>query len=66
MDNYKAALRSLLSTPGPALVVIATLAIAIGANTAIFSVINGVLMRPLGYDDDAKSVRANLLGLSLK
>ena len=31
MDNFKAALRSLLSTPGPTLVVIATLAIAISA-----------------------------------
>lgn len=56
MDNLKAALRSLLSTPGPAVVVIATLAIAIGANTAIFSVVNGVLLRPLGYGDDSRIV----------
>jgi len=56
MDNFKAAVRSLLSTPGPTLVVIATLAIAIGANTAIFSIVNGVLLRPLGYGDDSRLV----------
>jgi putative ABC transport system permease protein len=56
MDNFKAAGRSLLSTPGPALVIILTLAIAIGANTAIFSVIESVLLRPLGYGDDRELV----------
>jgi len=56
VDNFKAAARSLLSTPGPTLVVIATLALAIGANTAIFSIVNGVLLRPLGYGDDSRLV----------
>ncbi len=56
VDNFKAAVRSLLSTPGPTLVVIATLALAIGANTAIFSIVNGVLLRPLGYGDDSRLV----------
>ncbi len=55
MNNLKVAVRSLLSTPGPTLVVIATLAIAIGANTAIFSVIDSVLLRPL-YADDSRLV----------
>lgn len=54
VDNIKAAVRSLLSTPVPTLVVIATLAIAIGANTAIFSVVNGVLLRPIGYGDEGR------------
>jgi len=52
MANFKAAARSLLATPSLTLVIVATLAIAIGANTAIFSVVNGVLLRSLGYDDD--------------
>jgi len=56
MDNVKAAARSLISTPGPTLVVLATLALAIGANTAIFSIVNGVLLRPLGYGDDSRLV----------
>ena len=56
MSNLKAAVRSLLSTPGPTFVVIATLAIAIGANTAIFSVVDGVLLRPFGYGDDSELV----------
>ena len=42
-------LRGLARRPGFAAVVIITLALGIGANTAIFSVVHGVLMRPLPY-----------------
>lgn len=46
--------RALLRTPGYALVVVATLALGVAANTSIFSVANGILFKPLPYRDPAK------------
>ena len=48
--------RTLLRSPGPALVAILTLGLGIGANTAIFSAVHAVLLKPLPYENGDRIV----------
>ena len=55
-QDIREAARSLVANPGFAIVVILTLGLAIGVNSTIFSVLNGVLLRPLGYAEPERLV----------
>src|SRR5690242_13491035 len=55
-DDARYACRTFLKAPGFAATVILTLTLAIGANTAVFSVIEGVLLKPLPYRDPERLV----------
>lgn len=55
-SDLRYGLRGIRRNPGFSLIAIATLAFGIGANTAIFSVFDGILIRPLGYGDETRLV----------
>ncbi|HLG57740.1 MAG TPA: ABC transporter permease [Vicinamibacterales bacterium] len=57
LRNVRYAVRSLVRTPGFTATVVLTLALGIGANTAVFSAMDAVLMRPLPFADADRLVR---------
>ncbi len=57
IQDIRFAYRTLLKVPGFALIAILTLALAIGANTAVFSVADAVLLRPLPFPEADRLVQ---------
>ena len=62
VDDLRYAFRQMMKSPGFALVAIITLALGIGANTAVFSVIDAVMLRPLPYDRPESLIDAQSAG----
>ena len=57
LRDMRHAVRQLIRVPGFSVVGILTIAVGIGATTAMFSVVNGVLLRPLPYPHSDRLVR---------
>src|SRR5258708_20054270 len=57
ISHLRLTIRLLLKSPGFTITAIVILGLGIGANTAIFSLINGVLLKPLPYPEEVRLVR---------
>ncbi|WP_321478057.1 ABC transporter permease [uncultured Paludibaculum sp.] len=67
LDSFRSAIRILQRNPGLTIVAVLALTVGIGANTAVFSVLDAVLLRPLPFADADRlvSVAADLRGLNM-
>ncbi len=57
INDFRFALRTLLKNPGVITVAVLILALGIGANTVVFSLVHGLMLEPLGFDEPDRLVR---------